>query len=46
MNTPRCTDEEYIQFLLASPRMVSATEAARVQPRDVNAPVHDAFTSA
>lgn len=29
MNTPRCTNEDYIQFLLASPRMVRATEATR-----------------
>ena len=44
MNAPRCSDEDYIQFLLASPRVVSATEAARVQPRDAHAPAHDAFT--
>ncbi len=31
MNAPRCSDEDYIQFLIASPRMVSATEAARAQ---------------
>jgi len=44
MNAPRCCDEEYIQFLIAAPRVVSATEAARVQPRDPHAPAHDAFT--
>lgn len=44
MNAPRCSDEDYIQFLLASPRAVSATEAARVQPRTPRAPAHDAFT--
>ncbi len=44
MNAARCSDEDYIQFLLASPRMVSATEAARVQPRHARAPAHDAFT--
>jgi len=33
MNKPRCADEDYIQFLLASPVTASATEAA-----------HDAFT--
>lgn len=44
MNAPRCSDEDYIQFLIASPRMVSATEAARVQARRPDAPAHDAFT--
>ncbi len=44
MNAPRCTDEDHIQLLIAAPRVVSATEAARVQPRAVRAPAHDAFT--
>src|SRR5262245_42556869 len=44
MNRPRCTDADYINFLVATPRAVSGTEAARVQPRRVHAPAHDAFT--
>jgi hypothetical protein len=44
MNNPRCTDINYIDFLVASPRSVSATEAARVQPFRAAAPAHDAFT--
>lgn len=44
MNPPRCTDEDYIQFLLATPGVCSATEAARVQPDPPDAPAHDAFT--
>ena len=44
MNAPRCTDESYIQFLLAAPKACSATEAARVQPEQPDAPAHDAFT--
>lgn len=44
MNAPRCDDEEYIQSLIAAPRVVSATEAARVQPRHPDARAHDAFT--
>jgi len=44
MNRPRCTDTDYIDFLVATPRAVSGTEAARVQPRRVHAPAHDAFT--
>ena len=44
MNAPRCSTEDYIQFLLATPRVCSATEAARVQPDRPDAPAHDAFT--
>ena len=44
MNPPRATDQDYIEFLLATPRVATATEAARVQPTRPNAPAHDAFT--
>src|SRR5215210_8053472 len=44
MNPPKCSDEDYINFLIATPRSVSATEAARVQGEDERAPAHDAFT--
>ena len=44
MNAPRCTDEGYIQLLLATPKACSATEAARVQPDTPDKPAHDAFT--
>jgi putative transposase len=44
MNPPRATDQDYIEFLLATPRVATATEAARVQPNRPNAPAHDAFT--
>jgi hypothetical protein len=44
MNTPRCSDESYIDFLVASQGRVSCSEAARVQPRSPFAPAHDAFT--
>jgi putative transposase len=44
MNPPKCSDEDYINFLIATPRQVSATEAARVQPEAEKAPAHDAFT--
>jgi len=44
MNAPRCSAEDYIQFLLAAPRACTATEAARVQPDRPAAPAHDAFT--
>jgi len=44
MNSPKCKDEDYLNFLIATPRQVSATEAARVQPEQEQAPAHDAFT--
>lgn len=44
MNAPKVSDEDYINFVIATPRAVSATEAARVQPEDEQAPAHDAFT--
>lgn len=44
MTAPRCTVTDYIDFLLATPKAVSATEAARVQPERPHRPAHDAFT--
>lgn len=44
MNPPKVTDEDYINFIIATPRDVTATEAERVQPASTNAPAHDAFT--
>jgi putative transposase len=44
MNRPRCTETDFIGFLVATPRAVSGTEAARVQPRRPADPAHDAFT--
>jgi putative transposase len=44
MTTPRCTLLDYIDFLLATPRVYSLLEAARVQPPHPFAPAHDAFT--
>lgn len=44
MNPPKCSDDDYINFVIASPRSVSATEAAKVQGEEEHAPAHDAFT--
>ena len=44
MNPPRVTEEDAIQFLLATPKVASATEAARVHPAGPAGPAHDAFT--
>jgi len=44
MNPPRVQAEDYIDFLIATPKAASGTEAARVQPAKPKAPAHDAFT--
>ncbi len=44
MNLPKVTDEDYINFIIATPRDVTAAEAERVQPKSKDAPAHDAFT--
>ncbi len=44
MNAPKCQPEDDINFLVASPRAVRGTEAARVQPTRPDLPAHDAFT--
>ncbi|MFO0927930.1 MAG: transposase [Gemmataceae bacterium] len=44
MNPPRVQPEDYIDFLIATPKAASAVEAARVQPQRPEAPAHDAFT--
>lgn len=44
MNPPRVQPDDYIDFLIATPKASSATEAARVQPDQPRPPAHDAFT--
>lgn len=44
MNPPKVNEEDYINFVIATPRQLTATEAERVQPVSKNAPAHDAFT--
>ncbi|HZB94938.1 MAG TPA: IS701 family transposase, partial [Herpetosiphonaceae bacterium] len=44
MNEPKVTDLDYINFLVASPRVFSCTEAARVQPDHLRRAAHDALT--
>lgn len=44
MNPPKVTDEDYINFIIATPRDVTETFAERVQPESKDAPAHDAFT--
>jgi hypothetical protein len=44
MYPPKVQPDQYIDFLLATPKACSATEAQRVQPARPRAPAHDAFT--
>jgi putative transposase len=44
MNPPKCSDEEYVNFVIAAPKQLTATEAARVQPESKHAPAHEAFS--
>ena len=43
MNPPKCTEYDYINFLIATPRHYSCTEAARVHPEPNNPPAHDSL---
>ncbi len=44
MNPPKVTAEDYINFLIATPRTCSGVEAARTSPVADSPPAHDAFT--
>ncbi len=44
MRPAKVGPDEYIDFLIATPRAYSATEAARVQPERPDPPAHDSFT--
>ena len=44
MSAPKVHPNDYIDFLIATPKAYSATEAARVQPDQPDPPAHDAFT--
>jgi putative transposase len=41
---PKCSATDYINFIIASPKLFSCTEAAKVQPEVPDSPAHDAFT--
>jgi len=44
MNIAKASANDYINFLIATPKAYSCLEAARVQPAQANRPAHDAFT--
>ena len=43
MNPAKCTEHDYINFLIATPRYYSCCEAARVHPPTNNPPAHDSL---
>ncbi|AFZ33373.1 transposase IS4 family protein (plasmid) [Gloeocapsa sp. PCC 7428] len=44
MNPPKVNEYDYINFLIATQKAYSGTEAERVQPESANPPAHDAIT--
>ena len=44
INLSKCTDFDYINFLISASTVFSCTEAARCYPSLINAPSHDCFT--
>ena len=44
MSEPKVHPDDYMQFLIATPRAYTATEAAKVHPELPDPPAHDAFT--
>lgn len=44
MSRPKVHAEAYIDFLVATPKQATATEAARSQPATADPPAHDAYT--
>lgn len=44
MNPPKYTATEYINFLIATQKAYSCSEAGRVQPEQPEPPAHDAIT--
>lgn len=44
MNPAKCSEQDYINFLVAAQRVFSAVEAARSHPEGEDQPAHDAYT--
>jgi putative transposase len=44
INPAKCTEFDYINFLIASSRVFSCTEASKCSFFDSNSPAHDSFT--
>jgi hypothetical protein len=43
VNPHKCTELDYIDFLIASSRVFSCTEASKCSYLDSNSPAHDSF---
>jgi hypothetical protein len=43
MNSPKCNEYDYINFLMAAPGVFSCTEAEKVQPDHESGPSHDSI---
>ncbi len=43
MNAPKCNEYDYINFLMAAPKIFSCTEAGKVQPDQESGPSHDSI---
>jgi putative transposase len=44
INPAKCNEFDYINFLIASSRVFSCTEASKCSFSDSNSPAHDSFT--
>lgn len=44
MNIPKCSEQDYINFLIAAQRVYSNVEASRTHPAGEKQPAHDAYT--
>jgi len=44
MNPPKCSELDYIHFLIAAQKVFSSVEASNTHPATENAPAHDAYT--
>ncbi|MCL0049334.1 transposase, partial [Dehalococcoidia bacterium] len=44
MNTPKCNEMDYINFLVAAQKAFSVVEASKTHPAGDNGSAHDAYT--
>jgi putative transposase len=44
MNPPKCSELDYINFLIAAQKVFSSVEASNTHPASENVPAHDAYT--
>ncbi|OGO65989.1 MAG: hypothetical protein A2029_06495 [Chloroflexi bacterium RBG_19FT_COMBO_47_9] len=44
MNSPKCTEMVFINFLIAAQQVFNSVEASLTHPDEGQAPAHDAYT--